>query len=330
MATIKPQHVKDSDWSDMKDQLKKVFFDLIYKPMLDLLLPYSAQVKIAAKEIKNAATSAIVAAIKSGKIQLTDGTFSGDFNATLSKELRKMGATWNKVTKTFHLAPNKVPPDVAAMAFEYNQTAELLHKELDKRLAEIEAGLKSGTVDIPLDATDTVERVQAGFKKATVEVLGDANSDLSDEGKKRLSKEYEDNLRPYVSDFSQDQIAQLRELIAENARHNYRFDRLTDIIQNKFGVSHTKAEFLARQETSMLVSKHRQVRFEDVGVTRYIWRSTHDSRVRDRHKSLDGREFSYANPPVVDVATNRRANPGQDFNCRCVDEPILPSVEAFS
>jgi SPP1 gp7 family putative phage head morphogenesis protein len=324
MKTLKTQPLTEADWDGMEEQLNKLFFDIIFKPILDLLLPHNAQIKAAAREIKNA-KEAIVAALRSGKLQYSNGVFSGEFNALLTRELKKIGAVWNKTTKNFRLEPNRLPPDVAAMAQEYNETAEALHRELDKRLAEIESNLKGIVASRPVDATETVSRVQAGFERSAGKEA-DAFSDLTEEGKAKLAELYSRNLEPYIEKFSSETILDLRKMVADNAQHGYRFDKLVDRIQNRYDVSKSKAKFLARNETAMLVAKHRQVRFGDVGITRYIWRTSGKPSVRDDHKKLNGREFLYSDPPVVDQATGRKANPGEDYNCQCRDEPILPEV----
>jgi uncharacterized protein with gpF-like domain len=50
--------------------------------------------------------------------------------------------------------------------------------------------------------------------------------------------------------------------------------------------------------------------------------------VRKRHRELgamseSGTVFKYSEPPIVDVRTGRRANPGEDFQCRCTANPII-------
>lgn len=326
MKTIKPQPLHESDWANMESQLKKIFFDIIFRPILDLLLPYNAQVRAAKKEFKNAADALIIQALKAGKIQYTKGTFSGDFNAAISKQLKGIGAKWNKVSKTFSLNESKLPPGVAAMANEYNTATRDLHNELEKRLAEIQANLEAAVNDHPVDADKTVRNVEMGFKQtagAAMEDLG-ADSDLSSAGKERISEEYTEDLKPYIKKFSEEMISEIRQTVSDNASQGYRFDKLITRIQNRYDVSLNKAKFLARQETGLLVSKHRQVRFEEVGITRYIWRTSGKPTVRDDHKALNGREFLYSEPPIVDKHTGRRANPGQDFNCECIDEPVIP------
>ncbi|GAG93926.1 unnamed protein product, partial [marine sediment metagenome] len=72
------------------------------------------------------------------------------------------------------------------------------------------------------------------------------------------------------------------------------------------------------------VSEYKQQRYLDIGITKYEWSTSNDERVRDDHKQLDGKIFSFKTPPVVDRRTGRRANPAEDFGCRCVAIPILP------
>jgi SPP1 gp7 family putative phage head morphogenesis protein len=74
---------------------------------------------------------------------------------------------------------------------------------------------------------------------------------------------------------------------------------------------------------SLFVSKYREAVFEENGVKKYIWSTANDIRVRDRHRSLNNKVFSYDDPPVVDKKSGRRANPGEDYNCRCVAIPYL-------
>ncbi len=71
------------------------------------------------------------------------------------------------------------------------------------------------------------------------------------------------------------------------------------------------------------MSEFRRLNFSEAGVTRYIWRTAKDRRVRDAHAHLDGKTFFYSDPPIVDPATGRRRNPGMDYGCRCFDQPLL-------
>ncbi|MFZ2587735.1 MAG: phage minor head protein [Alphaproteobacteria bacterium] len=48
---------------------------------------------------------------------------------------------------------------------------------------------------------------------------------------------------------------------------------------------------------------------------KYIWRTSHDEKVRTDHAARDGKVFDFANPP-------QGGNPREDYNCRCKAEPL--------
>lgn len=101
---------------------------------------------------------------------------------------------------------------------------------------------------------------------------------------------------------------------------------LTDIqrdIQAQYGIDKRHAAFIARDQTAKLNAAITERQQKDAGVRRYKWSTSGDERVRSDHKKLDGRVFSYDDPPVVDSRTGRRCNPGQDYNCRCVAIPVF-------
>ena len=123
-----------------------------------------------------------------------------------------------------------------------------------------------------------------------------------------------------------EQIAKLRQTVADNAEQGYRAETLIEGIRDQYAMSRDHARFVAKQETSMFMSDYRRARFQEVGVRRYRWSCSGDVRVRPDHKKLHGQVFEYANPPIVDSRTGRRANPGYDFGCRCLDIPILESM----
>lgn len=55
----------------------------------------------------------------------------------------------------------------------------------------------------------------------------------------------------------------------------------------------------------------------------YKWTSQRDNRVRETHKKLNGKLFSYKSPPTtIDKYGNEHTgNPGTDWGCRCYEIP---------
>jgi SPP1 gp7 family putative phage head morphogenesis protein len=104
---------------------------------------------------------------------------------------------------------------------------------------------------------------------------------------------------------------------------------IADLIQQQYSVSESHARMLARDQVAKLNGQLAQEQQRDAGVTEYIWRSMDDSRVRKRHKELDGQRFRWSEPPVVDERTNRREHPAGDYQCRCFAEPIF-DIETLS
>ncbi|RVT85694.1 hypothetical protein DXV76_08065 [Rhodobacteraceae bacterium CCMM004] len=64
-----------------------------------------------------------------------------------------------------------------------------------------------------------------------------------------------------------------------------------------------------------------QLRQEDLGIVRYIWRSRDDAKVRESHAAYDNRVFRWDDPP-------EGGHPGEAHNCRCFAEPVLPGVQS--
>ena len=62
-----------------------------------------------------------------------------------------------------------------------------------------------------------------------------------------------------------------------------------------------------------------QLRQNDLGIERYIWRSRDDAKVRGSHAEYDDQVFRWDTAPAD-------GHPGHAFNCRCYAEPVNPAV----
>ena len=87
-------------------------------------------------------------------------------------------------------------------------------------------------------------------------------------------------------------------------------------------VSDSRANLIGRQQLAIVNGAYKASVYKENGVDSYLWVSTGDGKVRFDHRLLDGKVFTYAKGAIVDRKTGRRANPGEDFNCRCFDIPI--------
>jgi SPP1 gp7 family putative phage head morphogenesis protein len=120
------------------------------------------------------------------------------------------------------------------------------------------------------------------------------------------------------------QIDDLIPILEEAERTGLRVEDLTDQIRERFQVAESRAELLARDQTLKLSGQLNQMRQQNAGIEQYTWSTSQDERVRPVHAELDGTIQSWASPPVVSE-DGRTGHPGDDYQCRCVAIPILPS-----
>lgn len=87
-------------------------------------------------------------------------------------------------------------------------------------------------------------------------------------------------------------------------------------IQAQAGVSERKAAFIARDQVAKFNGDLNWRRQTEAGITKYEWSTSGDERVREEHAALDGKTFSWDDPPA-------EGHPGQSINCRCTALPVI-------
>lgn len=87
-------------------------------------------------------------------------------------------------------------------------------------------------------------------------------------------------------------------------------------------VTESRARLIARTEVSRTATELTKARMLHIGSTEYVWVTAGDTDVRPSHKRLNGKVFSWNDPPEADPGY--RCHPGTIFNCRCVARPLLP------
>lgn len=311
----KPQPLKQRYYKNIEKEINRLFYELIFSKLEKVLeFQVSAEIKNSISYLKDA--------ISEGRVWYDNGQFHCEqWNAKLSRELKEIGATFNPKSATFSLPSNKIPVDLkmsmAHAELRYSKLKQSLIRTLDDMNIESIDRLS----DIPDRYFQTIEWMNEDWEK-TIKAVG-IPPQLSQSQRGTLAAEWGYNLDKYIKDWAAKDILKLRGMIETNAFEGQRISSLVSYIQENFEVSKRKAEFLARQETSLLLSKFHEVRYRDVGIARYRWSTSNDERVREDHKLLNNEIFSWDQPPVVDRRTGRRANPGEDFGCRCVAIPII-------
>lgn len=266
-------------------------------------------------ELLNAQGDSLDRAIAEGTVYFENGLFKGNFSAAISKDLKAMGATFNPKSKTWSYAgvlPAQVSVSIA--------TSDMRYTALRKRVLNALDNIDIGKIDRLSRVRQLfgieIEALDKEFKKAVKSITIPPN--LTPGTIQALSADWSNNLDLYIKNWAAENILKLRQQVQDNAFAGRRASSMVHAIQQNYGVSKNKAKFLARQETSLLVSKYNQSRFQEIGSYGYRWSGAMDERERPDHKALEGEIFSWSEPPVVDLKTGRRCHPGEDYGCRCV------------
>lgn len=118
------------------------------------------------------------------------------------------------------------------------------------------------------------------------------------------------------------QLEEIRGILETAELQGLRVEVVRKQIIERFGVSRSKADLLARDQVLKLNGELTEKRQTQAGITRYRWSTSNDERVRESHEELDGEEISWDDPPETN-ADGDRNHPGGDYQCRCVAIPIL-------
>lgn len=313
-----------SDFEELEKRIKAAFRDVIYIPiMIDLELTPTV--------LMNAKGNPIAEALKEGRIRYEAGAFRGKFSSAVTKQLKALGAVWDPSAQSFKIPRGELPAliNLAIVQAETN-FAERLAK-VQTTLSQILPEKISGLID----SVSIFKKIILKTDKEVAKTLKGVAipPKISDKAAERIAREWAANLDLDIKRFRDDQVLALRKAVQKNFEAGNRFEELIKSIQKSYGVSERKAHFLARQETNLLISKFKETRYTEAGVTHYRWRCVVGSPahpVRPSHKALDGKIFRWDDPPITtpDGEPVRRNNPGQDYNCRCVAVPVLNPPKA--
>lgn len=161
------------------------------------------------------------------------------------------------------------------------------------------------------------------WKRAIKATLGiDIREDyyLGDYYAEQLQKWVDENVS-LIKTIPEDTLDKMRDIIYDGFTEGKTTTRIIKEIQKAYGVGRRRAELIARDQTAKLngqIQKHQQ---QDAGITEYIWYTVGDSRVRKSHRELNGKKFSWNDPP--DVGKGRKCHPGEDYQCRCIGRPVF-------
>lgn len=320
---LEPIVQKDTLSRGVEEEVMAYLDEVIFIPLFALLAENGVN-----PGRSNAMGSAVASALQAQTLHYADGKFTGTFGSTVAKELREMGATYNPSEKYYTIPPHKIPMELRAVAADAAAKSKRVSQQALDMIKEIQENLDKSPTGIKLEKEmgRILGDLHKQFKRSFPSGVG-IPADFTDQTKADITRSYTENMDLLIKGFAQKRLPVMRRMIQENVFAGARTDKLARILQAEHGISKRKAQFLADQETSLLVSKYRESRYKQVGARQYIWKTSRDARVRHDHADLNNQVFSWDNPPITNKSTGARNNPGEDFGCRCVARPILDIEE---
>lgn len=320
---LKPIKIDSQDFEAIEKKIKQIFREEIYYPLLK-------ELNLTRATIQNASYNFLMA-IMNGRIQFSQGRFTGKFNATISKELKDLGAKWERRTASFKIPLNELPIDVRSAISASISKFEQKLKSIDKQLSQIVPEEIADKIKVSQHFESALWKVERDFQKSVKGIT--IAPTLSSAQKKRISIEWQNNMDIWIKDFTEKEVGALRTGIKKSVFAGNRYESAAKTIQRSYSVTENKAKFLARQETNLLMTKFKETRYQEAGVNEYKWGAvsgTPAHPVRPRHKALAdaskaGKTFRWDDPPITSEPgqPERRNNPGEDYNCRCFAIPIV-------
>lgn len=122
-----------------------------------------------------------------------------------------------------------------------------------------------------------------------------------------------------IGDITATELKNIEGVLQRGVTSGKTYTQMAREIQERTSIATNKANLIARDQTATLNGLLSKTRMENLGVTRAIWRTAGDSRVRDSHAERDGMIYT------VSEGLNGLF-PGEDYNCRCVAEPVIEDL----
>ena len=290
----------------------------IYKPMFEML-------QIKPTKARNS-LDAVTQGLKEGSIYYVNGGFKAKkkFTAAQSLLLQQWGAKFDSREKMYKIDYNSIPMTVRVALADARISAQNTISQIDAFLKEVEANIPYIVESMVFDnevitiLDDAGNEVKKNVKKLNVIV-----PELTEEQKQEIAQSYTNNMRFYIKDFEEKRIAEMRRKIAQMVLDGYRTDHIQKMLEQEYGIMSRKAEFLAQNETTIMLAQYKRVTYQEMGFEKFIWSTILDGREREEHKKLNGKIFRYDDPPIIDERTGQRGLPGETYNCLIGEMSIL-------
>jgi SPP1 gp7 family putative phage head morphogenesis protein len=119
-------------------------------------------------------------------------------------------------------------------------------------------------------------------------------------------------------------FGEVERMVMDAIRNGQRVEGLSQDLRGRFGVSKSRANLIARDQISSLVSQMTTRRLQEAGVEEVKWSTSMDERVRKSHREVNGRVYNIKIGIYVD---GKLTHAGLPILCRCSEIPVINEFE---
>jgi SPP1 gp7 family putative phage head morphogenesis protein len=139
-------------------------------------------------------------------------------------------------------------------------------------------------------------------------------------------------LNDAIADFTRENVALLKSIpeqfftelektLSADIADGARWEDMAADVEDRYGVASSRAELIARDQVGKFNGDLNRVRQTDLGITKFVWRTMGDERVREEHQQRNGQSYEWSDPPDGET-------PGEPISCRCYAEPdVLSAID---
>ncbi|MFL2133019.1 minor capsid protein [Desemzia sp. FAM 23990] len=248
-----------------------------------------------------------------------------------------------KIPKTIY--PHRAEQQYAKkLKKHFSELGDYVLEELSGTLSEIDSELKKQQIREDVNVSQRVKNIFKKIRKQSLEYVGEKEvskeagqfiKNISTVNKSNVAaqervkginpidneswlKSYMDEKVKenvgYISSIRDETLDKFEEIVKNGVEKGQSAADIKDALVERSGISENRAAFIARDQTGSILGQMNAKRHTQSGIKAYRWRDSDDLAVRDSHAERDGKIYFYADDELL---------PGEDYNCRCVAEPVF-------
>lgn len=199
-----------------------------------------------------------------------------------------------------------------------------LDDDMDFVLSSLQAEWDSiAAFDLKRRLTRFANRIETwnGIEVArSLKSIGDVAFDLTTESLTIQREAFVARGTRLIRSITEDQRKRISDAVLGGVQSGAGIDSIAESINAAVDIGETRSALIARDQVSSYNAALTEERMLENGVTKFMWSTSKDERVRASHAELEGEVFDWAQPPIVD---GEEAVPGSQIACRCVSLPVI-------